>query len=68
MKQPSSTITFATLASLTVAFIWEMIDTFTQIEPSLGAVGASIALAGGLAGYFKKENVLPIGKKSIGKK
>lgn len=62
MNRPSSTITFATLAGFAVAFAWEMIDTFTTIEPSLGAVGSSVAFAGALAGYFKKENVLPIAK------
>lgn len=64
MNQPSSTITAATLAGFAVAFIWEMIDTFTDVEPSLGSVGASIALASGLVGYFKKENVLPVGNGS----
>ena len=63
MNRPSSTITFATLAGMAVAFFWEMIDTFTNIEPSLGAVSTSVALAGGLIGYFKKENVLPIAKR-----
>lgn len=60
MNAPSSTITFATLAGFAVAFFWEMVDTFTAIEPSLGAVATSVALIGGLVGYFKKENVLPI--------
>lgn len=63
MNKPSSTITAATLAGFAVSFIWEMIDTFTDIEPSLGAVATSVALAAGLVGYFKKENVLPIVKK-----
>ena len=62
MNQPSSTITFATLAGLATAFVWEMIDTFTDIEPSLGAVATSVALVAGVVGYFKKENVLPIAK------
>ena len=64
MNRPSSTITFATLAGLVVAFFWEMIDTFTDIEPSLGAVATSVALVGGVIGYWKKENVLPIAKPS----
>ena len=62
MNRPSSTITFATLAGLAVAFFWEMLDTFTEIEPSLGAVATSVALVGGVIGYWKKENVLPIAK------
>ena len=60
MNRPSSTITFATLAGAVTAFIWEMLDTFTDIEPSLGAVATSVTLAAALAGYFKKENVLKL--------
>lgn len=60
MNRPSSTITVSTLVGLALAFMWEMIDTFTAIEPSLGAVATSVALSGGLLGYLKKENVLPI--------
>ncbi len=60
MNQPSSTITAATLVGLAISFLWEMIDTFTTIEPSLGAVATSVALGAGLAGYFKRENVLPL--------
>lgn len=63
MNRPSSTITFATLAGLAVAFVWSMVDTFTDIEPSLGAVATSVALVGGAIGYYKKENVLPIAKR-----
>ena len=55
MDAPSTTITWATLAGMVVAFIWEMIDTFTDIEPSLGAVGVSVSLVAGLVGKFKKE-------------
>lgn len=62
MNRPSSTITFATITGLAVSFIWEMVDTFTDIEPSLGAVCTSVALASAFVGYFKKENVLPIVK------
>ena len=54
MDAPSTTITWATLAGMVVAFIWEMIDTFTDIEPSLGAVGVSVSLVAGLVGKFKK--------------
>ncbi len=60
MNQPSGTITAAMLAGLAIAFVWEMIDMFTDIEPSLGTVAASVVLVNGLVGYFRKENVLPI--------
>lgn len=62
MNRPSSTISFATLAGLATSFVWEMIDTFTTIEPSLGAVATSVALVGGLVGYFTPEKVLPLAR------
>ena len=51
----STTITWATIAGLGAAFIWEMIDTFTDIEPSLGAVGVSVSLVSGIVGKLVKE-------------
>lgn len=63
MNRPSSTISAAAIAGMATAFVWEMIDTFTQIEPSLGAVATSTALVSAVFGYFKKENVLAVGKK-----
>lgn len=55
MKPPSSTITWATIAGMVAAFLWEMIDTFTDIEPSLGAVGVSVSLVAGIVGKLVPE-------------
>jgi hypothetical protein len=62
MNQPSSTITFAFLAGQCAAVFWALIATFTNIEVSPTLVGESVILAAGIAGYFKKETVLPIAK------
>lgn len=60
MNRPSSTITAATLAGMATALVWELVATFTDIEPSLGLVSASTIFVASLVGYYKKENVLPI--------
>ena len=39
---------------------WELVDTFTQVEPTMGLVSGSAVFVGALVGYFKKENVLPL--------
>ena len=62
MNRPSSTITAATLAGMGVALIWELVATFTEVQLSPGLVSASTVFASSLVGYFKKENVLPLGK------
>jgi len=61
MKQPSSTITAATLAGAGVSFGWELVSQFTSVDirPSLIAVSVTFAIA--LVGYLKRENVLPVG-------
>ena len=60
MNRPSSTITFATLAGMGASIIWELVDTFTQVEPTMGLVSGSAIFVAALAGYFKRENVLPL--------
>jgi len=62
MNQPSSTITFAFLAGQCVAVLWALIDNFTSVEVSATLVGETVILAAAVAGYFKKETVLPIAK------
>ena len=39
---------------------WGLVTTFTDIKPDPTLVSGSVALIGGLAGYFKKENVLGV--------
>ncbi|MCH7764578.1 MAG: hypothetical protein IIB95_12720 [Candidatus Marinimicrobia bacterium] len=51
----SSTITWATLAGFGASFVWGLVDTFTDVEPSLGLVGASVALASGIVGKLVTE-------------
>ena len=58
MNKPSSTITAATLAGMGAALAWELISTFTDIEPSSGLIAASTVFVSSLVGYFKKENVI----------
>jgi len=60
MNKPSSTITAATLAGMGVSLGWELAATFTDITLSPGLVAASTVFVSALAGFFKKENVLPI--------
>lgn len=67
MNKPSSTITFATIAGMSAAVVWELVATFTAISPTAGLIAGSTALAGAVAGYFKKENVMkqPVAKKPL---
>ena len=58
MNKPSSTITAASLSGLATTVGWGLITTFSVIEPSAMLVSGSTALAAGLVGYLKKENVL----------
>lgn len=60
MNKPSSTITAATLAGSGATVFWGLVETFTAVEPSAMLISGSTALAAGLAGYFKKETVLPL--------
>ncbi len=64
---PSTTITWATLAGFGAAFIWGFVDSFTEIDPSLALVGASVSLASGIVGKLVKEkryNMTPRGTSS----
>lgn len=58
MNKPSSTITAATLAGMGAALLWELVATFTEIEPSAGLISASTVFVSALVGYLKKESVL----------
>jgi len=58
MNKPSSTITAATLAGMAAALIWEIVATFTSVDPTAGLIAGSTALASGIVGYYKRENVL----------
>lgn len=58
MNKPSSTITAATLAGMGAAVVWEMVATFTAVDPTAGLIAGSTALASGIVGYYKRENVL----------
>ncbi len=55
MTPPSTTVTWGTLAGFGAAGIWEAVDTFTEIEPTAGLIGGSVALASGLVGKLVKE-------------
>jgi hypothetical protein len=57
-NRPSSTITAATLAGMAAALIWELVATFSTVEPTAGLIAGSTALASGVVGYLKREKVL----------
>jgi hypothetical protein len=61
MNKPSSTITASALAGMGVSVAWELVATFTEVDISAGLIGASTIFAASAVGYFKKENVLPVG-------
>lgn len=65
MNKPSSTITAAALAMSAVVLLFELVLQFGPkdmvLRPTL--VAATTAFIGALAGYFKKETVLPTVKK-----
>lgn len=60
MNKPSSTITASFLAGVGASVGWEVVATFTEVQPSAGLIAGSVALASGIVGYYKKENVLPV--------
>jgi len=60
MNKPSSTITASFLAGVAASVAWEVVATFTSYSPTAGLIAGSTVLAGGIVGYFKKENVLPL--------
>jgi hypothetical protein len=58
MNRPSSTITAATIAGMTASVGWELVATFSSVDPTAGLIAGSTALAAAAAGYFKKEKVI----------
>lgn len=58
MNKPSSTITAATLAGMGAALLWELLATFTNIEPTAGLIAGSTVFISSLFGYLKKEKVM----------
>jgi len=63
MNKPSSTITAAFLTAEGIAVFWSLITAFTTFEPTIALVSHTIAFGSGLVGYFKAENVLPVGNR-----
>ncbi len=55
LKAPSSTITWAFLAGIGAAIIWEVVGTFTEFSPSPGLIAGSTAFASGLVGKLVPE-------------
>lgn len=55
MKPASTTITWATLAGMMAAMVWELVATFTEVEPSAGLIAGSTALVSGIVGKLVKE-------------
>jgi len=58
MNKPSSTITAATLAGMGAALVWELVATFTEVEPTAGLIAGSTVFVSSLVGYLTKEKVL----------
>jgi len=58
MNRPSSTITAATLAGMGASLVWELVGTFSGINPTPGLVAGSAVFVGSAVGYYKKEKVL----------
>jgi len=55
MKAPSTTVTWAFLAGIGAAIIWEVVGTFTEFSPTPGLIAGSTAFASGLVGKLVKE-------------
>jgi hypothetical protein len=58
MKQPSSTITAATLAGMFMTLVWALIAEYTNIPVSEYIVALSTTFVVALVGYLKREVVL----------
>jgi len=58
MNRPSSTITAATIAGMGAALVWELVATFTNVEPTAGLIAGSTVFVSSLVGYFKRERVI----------
>ena len=46
------------LAGVAASVCWEVVDTFTEFEPTAGLIGGSTTLVAGIVGKLVKENVL----------
>lgn len=55
MKPPSTTITWAFLAGVGAAIVWEIVGTFTAFNPTPGLISGSTALASGIVGKLVTE-------------
>ncbi len=62
MNKPSSTIKAATLVGMAITACWALVDNFTALTISATVVSTTSLFGMSLAGYFKKENVLPLKK------
>jgi len=58
VNKPSSTITAATLAGMAVTVLWQLVATFTDVQPTPGLISGSTVFVSGLVGYLKREKVL----------
>jgi hypothetical protein len=52
---PSTTVTWAVLAGGASTVAWELVDTFTQYEPTAGLIAGSTTLVSGVVGKLVKE-------------
>lgn len=62
MNKPSSTISAAALVGMGITACWALVDNFTAFTISATVVSTTSLFGMTLAGYFKKENVLPLKK------
>lgn len=62
MNKPSSTITAATLVGMGITAVWALVDNFSAITVSATVVSTTSLFGMSVAGYCKKENVLPLRK------
>lgn len=58
MNKPSSTITAATLAGMGATIIWELLATFTDVEPTAGLIAGTTVFVSSFFGFIKKEKVI----------
>ena len=62
INRPSSTITAAALVGAGITAGWAAVDNFTEMPISATLVSTTSLFGMTLAGYWKKENVLPLKK------
>ena len=58
IAKPSTTITWAFLAGVAAAVVWEAVGTFTSFNPSLGLISGSTTLVSGVVGKLVTEKVI----------